>query len=65
MQGGVVSRLPWDDIEDPKSIKMSLGYGLFSATAGGENFLQRKDNDSNIALESPPTSRLPQNVNEW
>lgn len=31
-------RLARTILEDPKSIKPSLGYGLFSATAGGENF---------------------------
>jgi hypothetical protein len=43
--------------------KLSLGYGLFSATAGGET-LQRKDNDSNIARKSTNVA-FPQNVNEW
>jgi cytochrome P450/NADPH-cytochrome P450 reductase len=55
-------RLARTILEDPKSIKPSLGYGLFAATAGGENFFTAEGQRFKHVRKSTNVAFAPQNV---
>jgi cytochrome P450/NADPH-cytochrome P450 reductase len=55
-------RLARTILEDPKSIKPSLGYGLFAATAGGENFFTAEGQRFKHVRKSTNAAFAPQNV---
>jgi cytochrome P450/NADPH-cytochrome P450 reductase len=55
-------RLARTILEDPKSTKPSLGYGLFAATAGGENFFTAEGQRFKHVRKSTNVAFAPQNV---
>jgi cytochrome P450 len=55
-------RLARTILEDPKSMKPSLGYGLFAATSGGENFFTAEGQRFKHVRKSTNVAFAPQNV---